>query len=92
MSTVAVQATFSHMLFLGITRVEPNDQIILANAGSICISEDLKTYTIKLGRLFWSDGSPLTAFDYENSWKEILNPNFSSPFAHLSLILDFFSL
>lgn len=44
-------------------------------AESYSISKDLKTYTFKLRRgLKWSDGSPLTAKDFEYSWLRLMRP------------------
>ncbi len=42
------------------------------------ISEDGLIYTFYLRETAWSDGSPLTAHDFERSWKTLLNPTFPS--------------
>jgi len=64
------------LLFKGLTRLEANHKIACDIADSIQISQDCKTYTFHLGRHFWSDGTPITAFDFEKSWKRALHPNF----------------
>ena len=58
------------------TGVEP------ACAESYTVSEDGLTYTFKLREgLKWSDGSPLTAADFEYSWKRTLKEDTASPAA-----------
>ena len=52
---------------------------IWANGGDL-VSEDGLTYTFTLkDGLKWSDGSDLTAGDFEYSWKRVLNPDTASP-------------
>ncbi len=54
-----------------------------ALADSVSISGDLLTYTFKLKETRWSDGEPLTAYDFERSWKEALTPSFGSDYAYM---------
>jgi oligopeptide transport system substrate-binding protein len=49
----------------------------------VSISDDRKTYTFHLRQACWSDGSPVTAFDFEQSWKQVLSPSFPAFTAHL---------
>ena len=43
------------------------------------VSEDGKTYTFHLRKdAKWSDGSPVTAKDFEYSWRRICDPDFAS--------------
>jgi oligopeptide transport system substrate-binding protein len=47
------------------------------------ISEDGKTYTFKIREgVKWNDGKPLTAGDFEYSWKRILNPETGGDYAY----------
>ncbi len=71
------------MLFEGLMRIEPDGKLACAQARSYEISEDGKTYTFHLGNTFWSDGTPVTAFDFEKTWKNILDPLFPALDSHL---------
>uniref|UniRef100_UPI00387E142B ABC transporter substrate-binding protein n=1 Tax=Tigheibacillus jepli TaxID=3035914 RepID=UPI00387E142B len=51
-------------------------------AEKVDVSDDGKTYTFKLrDDAKWSDGSPVTAQDFEYAWKRVLNPDTGSAFA-----------
>ncbi|MGO1478910.1 peptide ABC transporter substrate-binding protein [Senegalia sp. (in: firmicutes)] len=47
------------------------------------VSEDGKEYTFKLRDAKWSDGEPVTAGDFEYSWKRGLNPETASTYAYM---------
>lgn len=75
-------ATVIHMLYEGLMRIDSNGQPQPALAESVEISPDRKIYTFKLRQSAWSNGDPVTASDFEESWKTILNPNFAAPNAY----------
>jgi len=74
------------MLFSGLVYLDKYRNIALDLADSYQISDDLKTYTFFLKNCRWSDGSPITARDFEASWKGALTPACAS----LSTNLFFF--
>ncbi|MBF5059397.1 peptide ABC transporter substrate-binding protein [Candidatus Neptunochlamydia vexilliferae] len=63
------------MLFEGLMRKDENDIPQPAVARKVDISKDKKTYTFHLRDCKWSDGTEITAHDFEYSWKSALNPN-----------------
>jgi oligopeptide transport system substrate-binding protein len=71
------------MLFEGLTRVNPDMTVEPAQAESIDISTDRKIYTFHLGPCKWSDGTSVTAYDYAQTWLDLLDPGFPAPNAHL---------
>ncbi len=76
-------STINFLLYEGLTRIRPDGSTDLALAQSVDVSEDGKTYTFHLRDAIWSDGHPITADDFEYSWKKILDPRFASPCPHL---------
>ena len=52
-----------------------------AMASRYTISEDLLTYTFYLRDARWSDGKPVTALDFEYTWKRALDPTTASEYA-----------
>ncbi len=65
-------------LFEGLT-VSTSDGFKPGMAESWDISDDGKTYTFHLRQdAKWSDGDPVTAKDFEYSWRRICDPDFAS--------------
>jgi oligopeptide transport system substrate-binding protein len=62
------------LLFSGLYHTNKEGNTTLALADSVSISKDQKTYLFKLKKTKWSDGSKLTAYDFELGWKELLTP------------------
>ncbi|NDD58501.1 MAG: peptide ABC transporter substrate-binding protein [Chlamydiae bacterium] len=74
--------TLLKMLFEGLTRINKHGKPELALAEAVSVSKDLKTYIFKLKQCFWSNGKPVSAFDFEYSWKKIISPLFSTAFVY----------
>lgn len=78
-----VSSVVHFLLFERLTKTDENDKIVLALAEKVDISEDKMLYTFHLRDTTWSDGSPVTAEDFESAWKKNLDPTFPCPNAHL---------
>ncbi len=76
-------STVQFMLFEGLTRITKNSTTELALAEKVDISDDQKVYTFHLKKTFWTDGKPVTAYDFEMAWKNMLDPHFPCPNANL---------
>lgn len=70
-------------LFEGLMRTGPDQKPEFAIANSVDISSDLLTYTFTLRESTWSDGTPLTATDFAQTWMTVLNPTFPAPTAYM---------
>lgn len=71
------------LLFEGLTKITPTSSGDYGVAYKIDISKDRLTYTFHLRDSLWSDKTPVTAYDFEYSWKSMLDPSFPSPSAIL---------
>jgi len=81
------QATL-RLVYEGLTRIEPDGKPHLAVASNVEISEDKKVYTFKLKDTFWSDGSPLTAYDFERSWKQAVSLDFPTKYSYAFFCIE----
>ncbi len=77
-------ACLASMNFSGLYTYNPEGQWVPNLAESYTVSEDGLTYvfTLKDG-LKWSDGSELTAKDFEWSWKRAANPETAADYAYM---------
>ena len=74
-------------LFEGLTTRDAKGNIIPGMAQSWEISPDGLTYTFHLrSGIKWSNGEPLTAYDFLNSWERALNPLTASQYSYQRLI------
>ena len=70
-------------LFEGLTTRDAAGRIVPGMAQSWTISPDGKTYTFTLRpEAKWSNGEPLTARDFLNSWRRALEPATASEYAY----------
>lgn len=77
-----ISSLFVKLLFEGLMRESKEGKIECGIAKSVEISADLKTYVFTLRPTYWSDGSLVTAFDFEYAWKTALAPTFKTPFSY----------
>ncbi len=69
-------------LFDGLMRYDINGQLVPSIAESYTVSTDGLLWTFKLRDAKWSNGEPLTAQDFEYSWKSALSPEIASEYAY----------
>ncbi len=74
--------TLIHMLFEGLTRTSSTGEAELALAEKVDVDEVGIRYVFHLRKSKWSNGDFVTAYDFEKSWKTILDPNFASDIAY----------
>ncbi|HYM70450.1 MAG TPA: ABC transporter substrate-binding protein [bacterium] len=69
-------------LFDPLITFDANGNVVPLAARSWSVSKDGLTYTFHLRPgMQWSDGHPVTASDYEYSWKRVLDPAVASDYA-----------
>lgn len=75
-----------HAITEGLTRNTAGD-VEPGIAESWDVSDDGLTYTFYLREAYWSDGEQITAYDFEYSWKRLLDPETASPYSFIGTIL-----
>ena len=76
------ESTIMSDLFVGLTTLDEEARVIPGCAESWTVSQDGRTWTFRLRpNLKWSDGSALTAADFEYSMRRSLLPATAFPFA-----------
>lgn len=71
-----------NMLYEGLLHEEPDGSFTLALAESYELEKNGTRITFHLRDANWSNGDPITSYDFEKSWKKILDPTFDSPTAY----------
>ena len=81
-STVALaDFNIEEQVFDGLTRIDNKNTPQPAIAKSWTISKDQKTYMFTLRDASWTNGTPVTAYDFEYAWKRALSPELASAYA-----------
>jgi oligopeptide transport system substrate-binding protein len=75
------------LLFEGLTRIDENNEAVMAGAERVEITDDQKRYLFYLRENYWSDGEPVTAEHFANSWRHALTPNTDCPRADLFYLI-----
>jgi oligopeptide transport system substrate-binding protein len=76
------EANIILQVFDGLTRIDNKNMPQPAIAASWTISADLKTYTFTLRDATWTDGTPVTASDFEYAWIRALSPELAAAYAY----------
>lgn len=66
----------------GLVRLDPDGNVGPGLAESWDISDDGRTYTFHLRDALWSDGTAVTAGDFEYAWKRAIDPDTGSEYAY----------
>jgi ABC-type oligopeptide transport system substrate-binding subunit len=74
-------------LFEGLYRPGKDGTFGLGQAKEVVREGNKYTVTLR-DDILWSDGKPVTAYDFEYSWKRLLNPETAAPFSYVGA--DFF--
>jgi oligopeptide transport system substrate-binding protein len=83
-ATNAISFTLFANINEGLTRLDNNGKAQPALAKEWKVSEDGKTYTFTLrDGIKWSNGDPVTAKDFEYSWKRTLDPKTAAEYAFM---------
>lgn len=75
--------TVVKQLYDGLMRLDAEGVPQPAVAESVEISDDLLTYTFHLKETYWSNHQPVTAYDFEHAWTQLLQPEFMSAYAYM---------
>lgn len=68
---------------------DPSEIVVYGVAKSHELSEDGKTYTFQLRKdAEWSNGDPVTAQDFVDSWKRVLTPGFAADYASMLYVIE----
>ncbi len=82
MARSLVNVTYIKMFYEGLINRAQDGSLVPGVAREANISSDGKTYTFHLRECTWSNGDPVTAYDFASSWKSLLSPDFPAPNAY----------
>src|SRR5450830_182390 len=81
-STAIPEFSIIVQVFDGLMRLDNKNAPQPAIAKSWTISKDQKTYIFTLRDAYWTNGTPVTAYDFEYAWKRALSPELASEYAY----------
>ncbi|RIE10178.1 ABC transporter substrate-binding protein, partial [Candidatus Cryosericum odellii] len=76
------EMNIEEQVFDGLTRLDTKGVPQPAIAKSWTISKDHKTYIFTLRDAYWTNGTAVTAYDFEYAWKRALSPDLASEYAY----------
>ena len=79
--------TTAKMFFDGLSRTNLQGECKPSIAHKITVSPDKKCYTFYLRDCIWSNGDPVTSYDFEYAWKQVLSPDFPAEYAHQLFVI-----
>jgi oligopeptide transport system substrate-binding protein len=83
------EGRLAYCLFEGLTRLNETGDVVPGAADHWDISADGKTYTFHLRPdLRWSNGQPLTAKDFADSWRRVLEPETRAVYADVLFVIE----
>jgi oligopeptide transport system substrate-binding protein len=82
-ATNAISFTLFANINEGLVRLDKDGKAVPGLASEWKVSPDGKTYTFKLRDAKWSNGDPVTAHDFEYSWKRTLDPKTAAEYAFM---------
>lgn len=74
--------TLMHMFFEGLMRTSQTGSLEMALADQVEVSDDGLQYRFHLRKSFWSNGKPVTSFDFAEAWRTVLDPQFPTDIAY----------
>jgi oligopeptide transport system substrate-binding protein len=77
----------SKMFMEGLTRINKQDEAVLAQAASISVSDDQLSYTIKIKDTKWTNGDVVSSSDFAYAWKKVLSPDFVADNAYQLFVI-----
>ncbi len=84
-----LEGRLSYCLFEGLTRHNLKGEAIPGIAERWEISPDRRTYTFHLrSDAFWSNGDPVTAGDFVDSWRRVLEPSTDAVYAEILFFIE----
>ena len=88
LNSINVVSSYILHAFEGLTKIDSNNNVKAGMAENWNISEDGLTYTFYIRKnAKWSDGNPLTAKDFEYSWKRAVDPNVAAEYSYMMEIV-----
>jgi oligopeptide transport system substrate-binding protein len=75
------------MFFEGLTRISKSGKLEMALAEDVQVFDEGMQYLFRLRKSFWSNGDQVTSFDFAESWKTILDPQFPSDIAYQLFVI-----